>query len=158
MKTKKKTPLLVTIILLVVVILAGLATGYALTELFPKQQTVAVGEGGAVDPNQVEAGKVFGDTDDSKFPDTADGVLVKGGIEGEGSHHLMRTGGPARNVYLTSSVLDLDQFVNHQVEVRGETFNAQKAGWLMDVGQVKVVALNAQKPFEEEPPEEVMPE
>jgi hypothetical protein len=36
-------------------------------------------------------------------------------------------------------LVDLDRFVNHKVTVWGETFAAQKVGWLMDVGAVKVL-------------------
>ncbi|OGV97229.1 hypothetical protein A2W24_04355 [Microgenomates group bacterium RBG_16_45_19] len=151
-KTKTKKPWIPTIVLTAVVILAGVGTGYALFQLKP---ATALTGGEMLRPgdnkaNAIQAGKTYGAEDASQFPDTTEGILVKGGIDGEGSHHLMRTGGPSRNVYLTSSVLDLDQFINHQVEVKGETFNAQKAGWLMDVGQVKVVSLNAEKPFTEE--------
>lgn len=98
------------------------------------------GEGG------VSAGMVFGDKDASAFPDTAEGVLVAGGKDGEGSHHLLREGGESQNVYLTSSAVNLDQFINHKVTVRGQTNSAQKAGWLLDVGQVRVEALNAPLP------------
>jgi hypothetical protein len=50
---------------------------------------------------------------------------------------------------MTSSVIDLDPFIDHKVKIWGDTFAAQKANWLMDVGRVEVVELNAQKPFEE---------
>ena len=91
-------------------------------------------------------GDTFGSKDDSTFKDSAEGVLLVGGVNGEGSYHVVREGGESQNVYLTSSVVDLGLFVNHKVVVRGETFKAQKAGWLMDVGQVKVLELNAQLP------------
>ena len=64
----------------------------------------------------------------------------------------MRPGGPSQNVYLTSSVVDLNLFVDHKVQIWGESFAAHKAGWLMDVGRVKILELNAPKPFEEETP------
>lgn len=70
--------------------------------------------------------------------DTATGVLVKGGIGNEGTHHLERDGGASRNVYLTSSVIDLESFVGKKVEVWGETLASRKAGWLMDVARVQV--------------------
>jgi hypothetical protein len=40
-------------------------------------------------------------------------------------------------------------FVGHKITVWGETFSAQKAGWLMDVGRVQIIELNAKPPFEE---------
>ncbi len=94
----------------------------------------------------IKVGQVFGSNDEKTFRDHAVGVLVKGGIDGEGSHHLVRPGGPSKNVYLTSSVVDLDMFEGDKVEVWGETFGAKKAGWLMDVGRVKVLELNATQP------------
>jgi len=33
----------------------------------------------------------------------------------------------------------LDQFVGRKIQIWGETYKAQKAGWLMDVGRVKIL-------------------
>ena len=77
--------------------------------------------------------------DEKSFTDSAEGSLTAGGIDGEGSHHLVRPGGDSQNVYLTSSIIDLDQFVGHSVKIWGETFQAQQAGWLMDVGRLQVL-------------------
>jgi len=74
------------------------------------------------------------------------GILEAGGFEGEGSHHLARPGGVDQTAYLTSSVVDLDQFVGHKITVWGQTFAAQKAGWLMDVVRVRLEELNPQAP------------
>ncbi len=71
--------------------------------------------------------------------DTATGDLKEGGIANEGTHHLERDGGPSQNVYLTSSVIDLQSFVGKKVEIWGETLASKKAGWLMDVAKVRVV-------------------
>lgn len=94
----------------------------------------------------LKEGDVVGVSDTKTFKDSVKGVLDKGGFEGEGSHKLLRPGGPSQTVYLTSSVIDLDEFVGHEVTVWGETFNGLKAGWLMDVGRVKVEKLNAPLP------------
>ena len=64
---------------------------------------------------------------------------ARGGVDGEGSHHLVRPGGESQNVYLTSSIIDLDQFVGRSVKIWGATFEAQQAGWLMDVGRLQVL-------------------
>lgn len=80
-----------------------------------------------------------GISDEATFSDTADGLLEEGGIDGEGTHHLVRDGGPSKYVYLTSTVIDLQSFVGKRVQVWGQTVTAQKAGWLMDVGKVKVL-------------------
>lgn len=87
---------------------------------------------------QVKVGTIYGQ-DSEAFKDSAQGTVAKNGTQGEGSHRLLREGGDSQTVYLTSSTLDLDLFVDHKVEVWGETFAAQKAGWLMDVGKVKVL-------------------
>lgn len=87
----------------------------------------------------VEKGKIYGSSDTQAFKDTTEGVLQKGGIEDEGQYHLVRAGGNSQNVYLTSSSVDLSQFINKKVRVHGATQSAKHAGWLMDVGQVEVL-------------------
>lgn len=147
---KKKSTFGLKIVFALVVVLAGIGSGYALAQFSSPR---AAGQAGETvvpeDTNQVKVGAVFGAQDENKYKDNAEGVLVSGGIDGEGSHHLLRDGGPSRNVYMTSSVLDLALFEGAKVKVWGETFASQKAGWLMDVGRVQVIELNAAKPFEE---------
>lgn len=94
----------------------------------------------------VKVGDIFGSADEKAFNTSATGVIDKGGINGEGTHKLVRPGGISQTAYLTSSVIDLDSLVGHQVTVWGETFKGQKAGWLMDVGRAKVETLNAPLP------------
>lgn len=94
----------------------------------------------------LKEGDVIGVNDDKTFNNEAKGVLDKGGFNGEGSHKLLRPGGASQTAYLTSSVVDLDEFVGHEVTVWGQTFSAQRVGWLMDVGRVKVEKLNAPLP------------
>jgi len=93
-----------------------------------------VGEG-----QKPKKGEEFGVQDKETFSDYAIGEVAEGGVNGEGTHHLLREGGPSQTVYLFSSVLNLDDFVSRKVEVWGETFSAEKAGWLMDVGKLKVL-------------------
>jgi hypothetical protein len=95
--------------------------------------------------DEVVVGQVYGSDDQDRFKDISEGVVAEGGIDGEGTHHLVRPGGASQTVYLTSSVVDLDLFIGHKVQLRGETFSAQKAAWFMDVGSVKVVELNAEQ-------------
>jgi hypothetical protein len=97
----------------------------------------------------INNGDVFGIKDDQTFKDSAEGYLAAGGADGEGSHSLLREGGVSQTVYLTSSITDLDKLVGMQVKVWGETFKGQKAGWLMDVGRVQVIATEAEAPVEE---------
>jgi hypothetical protein len=47
--------------------------------------------------------------------------------------------GEDKYVYLTSTVIDLQSFVGKKVKVWGETLSGLHAGWLMDVGKIKVV-------------------
>ena len=82
---------------------------------------------------------VIGSTDTKTFRDSAEGELQSGGINGEGTHSLIRPGGESQTVTLTSSVMDLSQFEGKKVRVWGETFAGQSAGWFMDVGKVEVI-------------------
>ena len=70
--------------------------------------------------------------------DTATGVLQNGGLNGEGTYHMVRDGGASHYVYLTSSVVDLSTFVDKKVQIWGETLASKKVGWLMDVAKVQV--------------------
>jgi len=94
----------------------------------------------------INVGDIFGSADEKMFKDPATGVIDKGGFNGEGTHKLVRAGGVSQTVYLTSSIIDLDALVGHQVTIWGQTFKGQKVGWLMDVGRAKVEALNVPLP------------
>ncbi|PIS15445.1 hypothetical protein COT62_03620 [Candidatus Roizmanbacteria bacterium CG09_land_8_20_14_0_10_41_9] len=83
--------------------------------------------------------KGVGIVDKKTFPDNAEGKLLEGGIDGEGNFHLVRPGGESQNVYLTSTTVDLSEYVGKKVRVSGQTFTGEKAGWLMDVGFVEVL-------------------
>lgn len=119
----------------VAIVILGIVSGYLLTTVTGKSSTV-------FSPGQsatVSSGKTVGSADTKTFPDSAEGNLEDGGLNGEGTHKLVRPGGESQTVYLTSSVLDLNQFVGKKVKVWGQTYSAQKAGWLMDVGRVEVL-------------------
>lgn len=88
---------------------------------------------------QEKSGKAAGIADKKTFKDKAEGKLKEGGIEGEGNFHLERPGGKSQNVYLTSSTVDLSKYIGKKVRVWGETFQAEKAGWLMDVGLIEIL-------------------
>ena len=117
-------------------ILLGVVTGYGIFYL--KQPKMPQKLSTATEGN-VTTGKTYGVQDEKAFPDEATGKLAIGGIDGEGSHHLVREGGESQTVYLTSSIVDLSLFTDKQVKVWGQTFEAQKAGWLMDVGRLEVL-------------------
>lgn len=125
------------VVILVVFALLGVGTGFGLSQLS------ANSSGNSVLPlpkvSSVEKGKTYGVTDTSSFKDTAEGEVKEGGIEGEGQYHLVRPGGDSQSVYMTSSTVDLSQFIGKKVKVWGATQTAQTAGWLMDVGKVEVL-------------------
>lgn len=123
-------------IVLIIMVFLGVGVGYAASIFVP--QTGASIVPNALNPNAPTKGKIYGNGDTSVFKDTAEGIMQAGGIDGEGQYHLVRPGGDSQNVYLTSSSVDLSQFVGQKVKVWGETQAAQKAGWLMDVGRVEV--------------------
>jgi len=87
---------------------------------------------------KLEVGKVYGNTA-GNFKDSATGTIEKGSINGEGTHILNREGGKTQRASLTSSVVDLDLFVDKKVEVKGETNSSTKTAWLMDVGAIKIL-------------------
>ena len=147
LEPEKKTMPVKTILIGVAIVLAGVGSGYGLT--YFTSGSAGLKSSTEIAVAGVQVGDVVG-TQINGFKDSTVGVLQAGGIDGEGSHHLLREGGPDQTVYLTSSVVDLELFVDHEIEIWGETFSAQKAGWLMDVGRVKVIKLNAEKPFEVE--------
>lgn len=147
MQPTKKKIASKTALLALGIVLAGVASGYGLNIV--SGGSLGIKSSTEVSETGVKEGDVIGSEDEKTFKDKAIGVMEKGGIDGEGSHHLLRSGGPDQTAYLTSSIVDLDLFVGHQVEIWGETFAAQKAGWLLDVGRVRVLKLDAPKPFED---------
>lgn len=145
MKKNSAAPLIATVF---IAVLLGVVTGFVLNT---KLSLKTLPGGGATPVSQVasgtvKTGDVFGAQDASAFKDSAQGFLTAGGIDGEGSHRLLRSGGDSQTVYLTSSVTDLSKFEGMDVKIWGETFRGQKAGWLMDVGRVEIVNPQGQQP------------
>lgn len=124
------------VLLIILAIGLGIFTGFYFSGKGGKVSTLGRG---SVPQERIVKGSEFGSDDLSRFKDTAIGVLETGGMDGEGTHKLLREGGPSQTVYLTSSVLDLEQFIGKKIQIWGETFKAQKAGWLMDVGRIKIL-------------------
>ena len=126
------------LILFIVVILAGLGSGYFLVNTLAVKsastQSVTSSNG-----TTIQKGAVYGSDDTKTFSDSAEGTVTAGGIDGEGQFHLVRPGGDSQNVYMTSSLVDLSLFINRKVRVWGQTQKAKTAGWLMDVGRVEVL-------------------
>ncbi|MFZ6035228.1 MAG: hypothetical protein ACOYUB_03740 [Patescibacteria group bacterium] len=127
-KPKMKLPIF--LLLVVAAVILGVGVGY-----LPK----AFSRGETSDKNTATAVKTAGITDKKTFKDSAEGILREGGIDGEGNYHLERPGGKSQNVYLTSTTVDLSTYVGKKIRVGGQTFEAQTAGWFMDVGYVEPI-------------------
>jgi len=116
-------------LIVAIAVIFGIAIGFIPSKLSRTTSTTKT----------VSKEKMVGIADKKTFKDQAEGVLKEGGIDGEGNFHLQRTGGESQNVYLTSTAVDLSKFLGKKVRVWGETFQGEKADWLMDVGLVEVL-------------------
>lgn len=118
----------------ILVVVAGVGTGWLITSkgkgIGAGSETIVPSESGA---------KEAGIVNEKLYPETAEGILEEGGIKGEGTFHLVRTGGDSQTVYLTSTVLDMSNFTGKKVQVWGKTTSAKYAQWLMEVGRIKVI-------------------
>jgi hypothetical protein len=129
-----------------IIIIVAITIGFTASRLFPSQSNsissedslVANQAAQIVEGEEIKTGVVYGNTSQT-FSDHATGVVKKGGVNGEGTHTLDREGGADQDAALTSSVIDLDLFVDKKVEVKGETNTSRKAGWFMDVGSIKII-------------------
>ena len=119
----------------VVVIALGVLTGY-----FLSRSSVITTASTSAKTETAANSKAVGSTDTTTFKDTATGVIEKGGLNGEGTHKLIRDGGPSQTAYLTSSIVDLDEYVGKKVTVWGQTMTAKKVSWLMDVGKLEPIS------------------
>ncbi len=133
LKNKSEFSTFASIAILVGALIVGTAFGFGLSRIVPSSQSDST-----VPQVGTKTTTSTGVKDSKQFPDHAEGILKKGGVDGEGSHHLVRPGGESQNVYLTSSVADLAKFEGKKVRVQGQTQKAQTAGWLMDVGYVEI--------------------
>lgn len=115
----------------ILLVLLGIGTGYLLASGKGTTTTGAV---------VLNTDTVVGSTDTTTFKDSAEGVIESGGANGEGSHKLVREGGPSQTAYLVSSVVDLEQYVGKKVRVWGATMAAKKVSWLMDVGKIEFLS------------------
>ena len=123
------------VVLAILVVLAGVGTGWAMSGGLSASgglpSVTTQGDETKVDAEISE--------EDLEGLDEAEGTLVEGGIGGEGTHHLERTGGESQTAYLTSTVIDLQTHVGKKVHVWGETLSAVQASWLMDVIRIKEI-------------------
>lgn len=130
--------MILPVVLFLVVALMGVGTGFVMAKKGGSVQSTTDTSMGVNTKKSVATETEAGINDEAAFPDTATGVLKEGGVMGEGTHHLDRTQTKEKDVSLSSTVINLQNFVEKKVEVRGQTISG-KSGWLMDVGKVKVV-------------------
>ncbi len=128
--TVKKEAGIVLFVYIILLVL-GLGTGYILAQKTPGGTSATKG-------TPITSNKVVGVQDASTFKDCATGKIEKGGVESEGTHKLVRDGGPSQTAYLISSIVDMDQYVGLKVKVCGQTLAAKKVSWLMDVGRLEL--------------------
>ncbi len=140
----KKNTLIVFLI-----IITALTSGFWLSRFFPLQNqsrsalftsgdSQSLSADNISHPDQLEIGRWYGNVN-GQFKDSATGTIAVGGVNGEGTHTLIRPGGDDQKAALTSSVLDLDLFIDKKVEIKGETNVSPKAGWFLDVGSIKII-------------------
>lgn len=125
------------IVLIVAAAVLGILSGFGLS----KNGSISTNSTTNTVANLSNASKgtVVGSNDTATFKDTTEGIVKKGGIDGEGTFHLVRPGGDSQNVYLTSSIIDLQALIDRKIKVWGQTIQAQHAGWLMDVGRIEIL-------------------
>lgn len=116
-----------------ILLVLGVVTGFFLANQRASSSAFVAGTA-----ENAQSGTAVGSTDTKTFKDSATGTLEIGGLDGEGTHQLVREGGPSQTVYLISSVVDMDQFAGKEVTVWGQTMDAKKAAWLMDVGKIEI--------------------
>ncbi len=130
-----------TFSILGLVIVLGVVSGFGLSYIEKaRNSTSSDGSTTTGTENKGDVKESAGIVDKKTFKDSAEGELEEGGDKsGEGSFKLIRPGGEDQTAYLTSSTVDLSEYVGKKVRVYGETFSSQNVGWLMDVGYVEVL-------------------
>lgn len=132
-KIKKLLP----IIIVVIVVSLGIVSGLLLSSKSKSSQSST--QGALSEENlSGEQKQSFNQT----FRDQAEGVIERNDDldkYAQGTHKLIRPGGEDQTAFLTSSVLDLDEYNGKKVKVFGETFGSSQVGWLMDVGKVEEI-------------------
>ena len=124
--------------IVLVIVGLGIFTGLVLTSVqkakAQTQQAVSIQEE-ELSPEQQQS---FAQT----FRDEAEGTIEKNDdfdTYAQGPWKLIRPGGESQTAYLTSSVMDLDEYIGKKVKVYGETFGSGQVAWLMDVGKVEEI-------------------
>lgn len=133
-------PLLI-IVFAFIIVGAGIFTGYRLSRGQGKIASDLESRKLTGEAELIATDEEVGIKDESVFSDEADGRIEVNdfSVSQEGTHILVRSGGASQTAYLSSTVVDLDQFVGKCVHVWGETSSAKTAGWLMDVGRIRLL-------------------
>ena len=121
-------------LIVLVIVGLGIASGLVMSSRKKSTEIKSVGQ----EENVTEKVK---ESFNQTFKDEAEGTIETNDEldrYAQGTHKLVRPGGEDQTAFLTSSVLDLDQYVGKKVKVFGETFGSSQVGWLMDVGKVEV--------------------
>lgn len=135
---KKKSANSTLIIVIVFALALGVASAFLATRIFGGASISTLSSGGTA-VEKIEKGETVGSDDLETFKDTAEGTVREGGLDGEGAFHLERPGGEDQYVYLSSSTVNLSQFVGKKVKIWGQTNNSNTAGWLMEVGRLQLL-------------------
>lgn len=125
----------IPILLVLIIVAAGIFSGLVLASRGKAENQAKSISEEDLSPTQKES---FAQT----FRDEAEGTVEKNDEldkYAQGTHKLLRPGGESQTAFLTSSVLDLDDYVGKKVKVYGETFGSSQVGWLMDVGKVETI-------------------
>jgi hypothetical protein len=133
-----KKPNVMRYVVLLVIVLAGIGSGFILSKTLGNPASKSSGTGTSQTSNSGEPNPQSATTN-QVFSDSAEGDLQENTSKMEGSFQLVRPGGVSQTVYLTSSVLDLSKYVGKKVKVWGQTYAAKSAGWLMDVGKIETL-------------------
>lgn len=125
------------VLIVVIVVAAGILSGLVFSSRAKSAKQIASSTLQNDQNLTPEVQKSFNQT----FKDQAEGIIQKNDQfdkYAQGTHKLIRPGGESQTAFLTSSVLDLDQYDGKKVKVFGETFGSSQVGWLMDVGKVDI--------------------
>jgi hypothetical protein len=122
----------------ILIVLFGVGTGWLLSgsRASTGKNVPAAVSGGGDAMNTGDESEVGEATEEAH---EAEGTMLEGGLDGEGTFRLEREGGPSQTICLTSTVLDLSSFVDKRVMLWGETMSSVQCPWLMDVVKIKEI-------------------
>src|SRR5436853_56947 len=105
----------------IIILGGGAAAGVVLHR---NQNPEVAGTSANINTKVVKSETEEGSMDLKTFSDTASGKLEDGGLNGEGTHHLVLDSNPKNSAYLVSSLVDLSKYEGKHVQVWGSTQRA----------------------------------